>query len=385
MEIIIKNCGEEQKGVEICTDGSLWSRMANGYDGSSITSRENFGFYKILARRQQNIHGSKMLQQAWENQKKNENINLEVNHKDPSTSTVARRSYTAALKIGHDSGVHSEGNDVSGLQIMPQNQPVTMHNSLKGMETQLVELKAAIAFLFTKIDLLLTGGNRVVKNKTKIGPNPLNSDKGKWKIGFGPVPMTRSRRVWRVKRKSGLFEVGSMSSIGVETSVIECRSPQVTSVPEETMAPSSKLKENGVIPLVKGLDVIPLERTNGVAEEVQDLNMDLVLVPCVKECLELGMQLDTVSGDIVAPLVSLPPIADWILPKVNEIQQFVGISHGGCEDQFKELIIAIETSHTLETKSSFKKSWELHRLFSAINYDAKGGSSTRGKFKGRAL
>ena len=55
-----------------------------------------------------------------------------------------------ALKTGHDSGVHSEGNDVSGLQITPQNQLVAMHNSLKEMETQLVELKAAIAFCLLK-------------------------------------------------------------------------------------------------------------------------------------------------------------------------------------------------------------------------------------------
>lgn len=152
-----------------------------------------------------------------------------MNHKNPSTSTVARRSYAAALKTGHASGVHSEGIGESDLQITPQNQFVAMHNSLKEMDTRLVELKAMIAFLSTKIE-------------------------------------------------SGLFEVGSTSGIGVETSVMKCHSPQVTFVPEETMAPSSELKENGVIPLVKGpaevahkgspevkgLDVIPLERTNGV-------------------------------------------------------------------------------------------------------------------------
>ncbi|KAF5459839.1 hypothetical protein F2P56_019753 [Juglans regia] len=351
---------------------------------------------------------------AWHNAqpKKNENVDLEVNHKDPSTSTVARRSYAAALKTGHASGVRSEGNSESGLQIMPQNQLVAMHNSLKEMETQLIKLKAAITFLSTKIDMLSAGGNRVVRNKTKIGPNPLDLDKGKRKIGFSLLPITRSKRVWLVKRKSGLFKVGSTSGINVETSVMECHSPQVTHdrlivdikplVPKEIMAPSSELKENGVLPKsegdvrpvevvhkgsleVKGLDVIPLERTNGVAKEVWDLNMGLASVSCVKECLESGVQLDTGSGDNVASLVSLPPIADWILPKVNEIQQFVGISHGGCEDQFKELITAIEASHALETKSSFKKSRELQRLSWAINYNAKGGSSTRGKFKGRAL
>ncbi|KAF5481492.1 hypothetical protein F2P56_002136, partial [Juglans regia] len=36
-----------------------------------------------------------------------ERENLEVNHKDPSSSSVARRSYAAALKTGHASGVQS--------------------------------------------------------------------------------------------------------------------------------------------------------------------------------------------------------------------------------------------------------------------------------------
>ncbi|KAF5451101.1 hypothetical protein F2P56_031397 [Juglans regia] len=139
---------------------------------------------------------------------------------------------------------------------------------------------------------------------------------------------------------------------------MECHSPQMTSVLEENMAPSYELKENGVGPLVTGPTEVAYKGS---------------------------LEVDTVSGDIVALLISLPPIVDWIMPKVNEIQQFMRISHGGCEDQFKELITAIEASHVLETKSSFKKSRELHRLFLGINYDAKGGSSSRGKSKGRAL
>ena len=113
---------------------------------------------------------------------------------------------------------------------------------------------------------------------------------------------------------------------------MECHSPRVTQdrsivgitplVPEETMAPSSELKENyvlprsegdvgsAIIPEVKGLIVtpkssmgtpVPLERTNGVIGEP----MGLELVPCVEDCLKSGVQVD---GDIVAPLVSLPPI-----------------------------------------------------------------------------
>ncbi|KAF5469001.1 hypothetical protein F2P56_013106 [Juglans regia] len=122
-------------------------------------------------------------------------------------------------------------------------------------------------------------------------------------------------------------------------------------------------------------------------EEIMGL---LLVVPCEEECLGSGVQLGTVSGDNVVPLVSLPlnnivgSPSDWFLHKVNKIQHIVGLTHGGCEDQFKALLIAIKASHSLETKSSFKKSMKLKRISWAINYDAKGGSSSRGKTKGRA-
>ncbi|XP_041008135.1 uncharacterized protein LOC121252509 [Juglans microcarpa x Juglans regia] len=192
-----------------------------------------------------------------------------------------------------------------------------------------------------KIDLLSAGSNKVVRNKPKIGLNPLISYNGKRKIRFVPIPITRSRRVWRVKRKTGLFEVGSTWGIGIETFVMECPSPQVTQerpivgvtplvnvLPEKTMAPTSKLKENGVTPRsegdvgsievahkgspeVKGLAAnsespmvtitLPLESTNGVVEEVRDLTIGLSLVPCEDKCLGPGVQLGTVSGEDVVP------------------------------------------------------------------------------------
>ncbi|KAF5474372.1 hypothetical protein F2P56_006276 [Juglans regia] len=134
-------------------------------------------------------------------------------------------------------------------------------------------------------------------------------------------------------------------------------------------------------PEVKGLAAnpeSPMESTNGVVEEAWDLNKGLLLVP-------FGTTSGTMSGEDVVPLVSLPPLnnidgssSDWVSQKVNEIQHIVGISHGGCENQFKALLIAIEVSHSRDTKSSFKKSRELKRLSCAINYDAKGGSSSRG-------
>ena len=68
--------------------------------------------------------------------------------REPRSRHVARQSYAAALKMGQASGVQSE----EGLQIMPQDQLVEMHNSLKEMETQLGKLKAAITILSTKID-----------------------------------------------------------------------------------------------------------------------------------------------------------------------------------------------------------------------------------------
>ncbi|XP_041000606.1 uncharacterized protein LOC121246496 [Juglans microcarpa x Juglans regia] len=123
--------------------------------------------------------------------------------------------------------------------------------------------------------------------------------------------------------------------------------------------------------------------------------IDLSLVSRVGEGLESGVQSGTMAGDNVVPLVSLPPIndiagltSDWILNKDNGFLQTLGLSYGEegeYEDQFKILLTAIEASHTLETKSKFKKSRELKNLSWAINYDVKGGSSSRGMAKGRAL
>ncbi|KAF5464829.1 hypothetical protein F2P56_014879 [Juglans regia] len=123
--------------------------------------------------------------------------------------------------------------------------------------------------------------------------------------------------------------------------------------------------------------------------------LDFSLVPRVEEGLELGVQSGGMARDNVVPLVSLPPIndiagstTDWILKKDNGFLQTLRLSygeHGEYEDQFKILLTAIEGNHALETKSKFKKSRELKNLSWAINYDAKGASSSRGKAKGRAF
>lgn len=76
-----------------------------------------------------------------------------------------------------------------------------------------------------KIELLLVGGNRSVKpnkREPKIGSCPLKLDKGKHKVGFGPIPITRSKREWWVKRKIGSFKVDSMLGIAIETIEMEC-------------------------------------------------------------------------------------------------------------------------------------------------------------------
>ncbi|KAG6703811.1 hypothetical protein I3842_07G104200 [Carya illinoinensis] len=116
------------------------------------------------------------------------------------------------------------------------------------------------------------------------------------------------------------------------------------------------------------------------------------LVLLVEEGLESRLQLGTVPGGNLIPLVSLPPFndiagtpSDWVLNKVNRFQQIQGLTHGGYENDIKSLLIAIEASHARETISHFKKSNKLKRLSWAINYNDKGGSSSQGKTKGRAL
>lgn len=64
MEVLIKNCGEEQKGLEVYSYGSGWYRMVGGYDRSSIKAGRNSDFTKHLhegneafvAQRCSNVH-----------------------------------------------------------------------------------------------------------------------------------------------------------------------------------------------------------------------------------------------------------------------------------------------------------------------------------------
>lgn len=93
------------------------------------------------------------------------------------------------------------------------------------------------------------------------------------------------------------------------------------------------------------------------------------------------------EGAILTPLCTLPPSStygscssNWAFKKVEEIQDVIGISFEGYEEQFKALLIALETSHS---KSTTKRDRELKRLTCSINYDVKEGSGGMDKSKGR--
>lgn len=69
---------------------------------------------------------------------------------------------------------------------------------------------------------------------------------------------------------------------------------------------------------------------------------------------------------------------------MEELQSFVGISCHGYEDQFKAVLIAIETGHFHQGMGS-KISKELKRLSWLLNYEGKEGTANCGRNKGRAV
>lgn len=126
-----------------------------------------------------------------------------------------------------------------------------MHITLKEMETLLVELKAVVALLSTKIDLLSARGNRAASPKPKIGLNQIKENI----LGCSPIPLTK-RRVCLVKRRIASFKVGSTLSISIEMAKMERPPSQVTPLvsvyPKETMALAPELKKNGVTLRLEG-------------------------------------------------------------------------------------------------------------------------------------
>lgn len=83
---------------------------------------------------------------------------------------------------------------------------------------------------------------------------------------------------------------------------------------------------------------------------------------------------------------------DWIVERVQNFCQVVGLSCEGLEDQMLALFTAIEASRkqigSASSSSLFSKSvnrgkCESNRLACSIKYDMKGGNSSRGIGKGR--
>lgn len=62
---------------------------------------------------------------------------------------------------------------------------------------------------------------------------------------------------------------------------------------------------------------------------------------------------------------------------MEELQECVGISCKGFEEQFKALLVAIDAGRSMVSKSAAKKEREFKRLICHINYDNKEGSVRR--------
>jgi hypothetical protein len=79
--------------------------------------------------------------------------------------------------------------------------------------------------------------------------------------------------------------------------------------------------------------------------------------------------------------------SDRVLQKVMDC---VGLSCEGFEEENKALFTAIEASHYEDKLASISKPTnkgkrELKRLACSFNYDFKGGSSNRGRVKGKGF
>ena len=68
---------------------------------------------------------------------------------------------------------------------------------------------------------------------------------------------------------------------------------------------------------------------------------------------------------------------------MEELQDWIGISCKGYEEQFKALLIAIETRHQ-KGGTGVKENRELKRLTWSLNYEGREGSMSRGRHRGRA-
>lgn len=84
----------------------------------------------------------------------------------------------------------------------------------------------------------------------------------------------------------------------------------------------------------------------------------------------------------ISPKLAFRLTSDWVLKKVEEVQECLGISCVGFEEQLKALLIAIEARRSKALKSTVKRDRELNCLKSFINYDNEG-SVGRYRLKGR--
>lgn len=78
----------------------------------------------------------------------------------------------------------------------------------------------------------------------------------------------------------------------------------------------------------------------------------------------------------------------WVLQRPKEIHRVIGILCERYEEQLMAILIAIEESRSQKGSTSNSKLVdrgisELKRSACSINYDSKGGSSRRGRGKGR--
>jgi hypothetical protein len=81
--------------------------------------------------------------------------------------------------------------------------------------------------------------------------------------------------------------------------------------------------------------------------------------------------------------------SDWVLQMLEEFSHYVGLSCDGFEGRLSSLFSDIIANHEAQGAGSHSKVGkkgvrDINGLFSSINYDARSGSVSRGRNKGRA-
>jgi len=112
-----------------------------------------------------------------------------------------------------------------------------------------------------------------------------------------------------------------------------------------------------------------------------------------------GLELELFAEVEPSPLACCPPSKtkrkvgerspNWVLQMLEEFSHFVGLSCDGFEGRLSSLFSDIIANHDAKVASSRLKVGkkgvrEINSLVSSINYDARNGSASRGRNKGRA-